>query len=793
VTTTSVKLGIACKKTPCELSWEIVQPAVQEDDGDSPLDQLVAVNADNNHAVLKVSCANPELKESFADSIQLYTNSRYKRVPTKMGGVYFLFDNEEKGYYYLTTEDEKVHNCANASLMHANETIVWNDPKQLHRDFLGSGSNVTYEFKTIPSTDFRIEFSAHDMGYQKLTNSTGVQVGLVGYKGSDRKELENITLFVDDEKEYIEFSAVFKKRTEKYDRMELLMKGVGSMLILQTNYVADDLQEIEFGEESYFILNKGEKIKYRIVPLVQSGDSDIKRMNIFVDDGKFKASEKSCEPKGCTFEVEALETGKGSLYIGEGEVKNTKEIIVVPFEKSVSKKIREGEETYFSMKLKAKDSVQLLINTPNAIAYAASKTKCPTVDEDSCFEKVLTYHNPTIYESTEEGTLLIKVIALDNAEFTITAIDSDTPYVVLQDTVPFTYLFDNEEKSLLFQFKVPTKQDVSFNLIGPANQLNLLAINKEKPEKGDEQNADWATDGFIRFEKKELNTTTFFVKVEKKEGFANKWIHFTLIASTKEGNMRLEPGVAHYDNIKPSDTKDYVFEFIPKKEIMLNFYTHNIKENVKLKMKVSNTDDYKNDENTAEFVIDQEVDVLDLHLVSKKLCKKEEENCELFVRVENVMDVEADLTITLLLSDAVVELKDGLWQNYNINLASISSHFYFIPNHQNHSTTIFYKSTVVDLKIMYSLWKTDYKSMDPSEWPFPMEFKENPKTSELTFKPLQFIHIEPARLKECWPNCVVLLSIVPDYAAAKKTNASLSSYMNQDFKIMASNNYIELP
>ncbi len=89
------------------------------------------------------------------------------------------------------------------------------------------------------------------------------------------------------------------------------------------------------------------------------------------------------------------------------------------------------------------------------------------------------------------------------------------------------------------------------------------------------------------------------------------------------------------------------------------------------------------------------------------------------------MDVEADLTITLMITDAVIELKDGIWQNYDVNLASITSHFYYIPTHLNHSTTIFYKSTVADLKIMYSLWKTDDKTMDPSTWPFPLEFKEN--------------------------------------------------------------------
>lgn len=75
------------------MSWEIIQPPVQEADGDHVLNQLVAVNADKNHAALRVSCNNPELKDSFADQIKLYTNSKYRRVPTKMGTVYFLFDN----------------------------------------------------------------------------------------------------------------------------------------------------------------------------------------------------------------------------------------------------------------------------------------------------------------------------------------------------------------------------------------------------------------------------------------------------------------------------------------------------------------------------------------------------------------------------------------------------------------------------------------------------------------------------------------------------------------------------
>ena len=52
----------------------------------------------------------------------------------------------------------------------------------------------------------------------------------------------------------------------------------------------------------------------------------------------------------------------------------------------------------------------------------------------------------------------------------------------LKDTVPFTYLFDDSEKTLFFYFKLADKQDVSFNLIGPANQLDLLVSNQEKAD-----------------------------------------------------------------------------------------------------------------------------------------------------------------------------------------------------------------------------------------------------------------------------------------------------------------------
>lgn len=55
---------------------------------------------------------------------------------------------------------------------------------------------------------------------------------------------------------------------------------------------------------------------------------------------------------------------------------------------------------------------------------------------------------------------------------------------------------------------------------------------------------------------------------------------------------------------------------------MLNFYTHNIHgKEVKLGVQVSNADEYSDPENTASFTVDRNVDVLDIALTSKRLCK----------------------------------------------------------------------------------------------------------------------------------------------------------------------------
>ena len=68
------------------------------------------------------------------------------------------------------------------------------------------------------------------------------------------------------------------------------------------------------------------------------------------------------------------------------------------------------------------------------------------------------------------------------------------------------------------------------------------------------------------------------------------------------------------------------------------------------------------------------------------------------------MNVEVDVTLTLLVKNSVIELKDGIWQSFLTNTIAETSHFYFIPKEFDHSLYIMYRSKLVDLSLNYTLW-----------------------------------------------------------------------------------------
>ena len=107
---------------------------------------------------------------------------------------------------------------------------------------------------------------------------------------------------------------------------------------------------------------------------------------------------------------------------------------------------------------------------------------------------------------------------------------------------------------MIFKFKISEKHDVSFNLIAPLHELNLFVSNSDKKPDTDEADLQ-SVDGYLFLEKKELESTTFTVLVQKTKHSTKKYVHFSIIASTNGANMRLEPSISHYETLKAKGSR----------------------------------------------------------------------------------------------------------------------------------------------------------------------------------------------------------------------------------------------
>lgn len=147
------------------------------------------------------------------------------------------------------------------------------------------------------------------------------------------------------------------------------------------------------------------------------------------------------------------------------------------------------------------------------------------------------------------------------------------------------------------------------------------------------------------------------------------------------------------------------------------------------------------------------------------------------------MSIEVDITITLMMRNSIIELKDGIWQSYLQSTIASQAYFYFHPKHVDNDIVIIYSTIAEDLRLSYTLWKSDSKSIDPSEWPFP-ERSQLEKQTDISS--INHVSIGKETFKEqCWPDCVVLITLYRDKQTDFKV---LEGYT--DFKIMVSNSQI---
>jgi hypothetical protein len=135
----------------------------------------------------------------------------------------------------------------------------------------------------------------------------------------------------------------------------------------------------------------------------------------------------------------------------------------------------------------------------------------------------------------------------------LTIVEESDEYIALQDGTPFSYTLYEREDKMDFKYTLTEKKEVNFNLIGPLNTLLLIADNDQEPGNR------ISTEGFITFTEKDIKNMEFTISVEKNAASKNKQIHFTLLASTTDTVIQLEPSVAHYETIKPEAYREYIF------------------------------------------------------------------------------------------------------------------------------------------------------------------------------------------------------------------------------------------
>lgn len=124
------------------------------------------------------------------------------------------------------------------------------------------------------------------------------------------------------------------------------------------------------------------------------------------------------------------------------------------------------------------------------------------------------------------------------------------------------------------------------------------------------------------------------------------------------------------------------------------------------------------------------------------------------------MSIPVDFSLTLLSRNAVIELKDGIWQSFPSNyMMSTASSFYFYPRHNNSNILILYHAPMASTRVVYKLWRYDMDRINPAEWPFPLVVNPSEQV-QAGLQVNKYINIDREQLnKLCWPNCVVLLSV----------------------------------
>jgi hypothetical protein len=84
--------------------------------------------------------------------------------------------------------------------------------------------------------------------------------------------------------------------------------------------------------------------------------------------------------------------------------------------------------------------------------------------------------------------------------------------------------------------------------------------------------------GYITFDRRTIRGNLFSISIEKINQFYDQYVHFTLLITTSDMAVRLDPTVTHYEKYLPRAAKTFLIEYDPSEVNALNIYTENLQK-----------------------------------------------------------------------------------------------------------------------------------------------------------------------------------------------------------------------
>lgn len=312
----------------------------------------------------------------------------------------------------------------------------------LVRDFV-TKEITSFDLESPKDMDLRLDMSYHDLDRDRVVKST-LTIELFGVNGTTTKSLHRFVIQNLENKTTVIADAVFPKALfSQFTKLRLQFVSNDALLLVTMTPAYAKVHDVDIGETSLFTLKGGDVLNYRLEAEPKNDDSRVE-IELINENNNAQVSVQTCNIRtGCEFKVTAKgDINQAGLRLKPMSQTTKGDTTYITINTSYSGKIREGEILYFTHKVVNKTDLEIMVNSPNVLIYAADKS-CPKPSE-TCNNYSGNEKEQIEIEKEYMGDLYIAVEGLDNSRFTLTVIEGSEYYIELKDGEPFSYTLKHQ-------------------------------------------------------------------------------------------------------------------------------------------------------------------------------------------------------------------------------------------------------------------------------------------------------------------------------------------------------------